>query len=243
VARDQARTGALTGPSAGVGSGSTPGVESAPRHQPYQHSHHHQHDLLGKPPLGNHTPGATPIKVGAVGKTTSGFDEGRSTPAPTPGTPIMDSVWAQVSGGLGGKLTPSPSSTTAGGGPATPASALTKSLLTSTLHPLRRIDSGLLHNTIAEASPGSPSDARKRLTPDDFEMLCLVGQGAFGKVFQVRKKDSGAVYAVGSARSSSHPSLSARVHTLRRLVISDISCRSSHLGPKPPPCQAMILKP
>ena len=32
--------------------------------------------------------------------------------------------------------------------------------------------------------------------PDDFEMLCLVGQGAFGKVFQVRKKDSGSVYAM-----------------------------------------------
>ena len=32
--------------------------------------------------------------------------------------------------------------------------------------------------------------------PDDFDILKLVGQGAFGKVFQVRKKDSGGIYAM-----------------------------------------------
>ena len=60
-------------------------------------------------------------------------------------------------------------------------------------HPPHRL--GLLHNT-APAASGDAGRARKRLTPDDFEMLCLVGQGAFGKVFQVRKRDTGAVYAM-----------------------------------------------
>ena len=37
----------------------------------------------------------------------------------------------------------------------------------------------------------------KKLTPEDFEALYLVGQGAFGKVlFQVRKKDTGVLYAM-----------------------------------------------
>jgi ribosomal protein S6 kinase beta len=53
---------------------------------------------------------------------------------------------------------------------------------------LRRIDSGLLIDRDA--------DAKRKLSPEDFDILKLVGQGAFGKVFQVRKKDSGAIYAM-----------------------------------------------
>lgn len=34
------------------------------------------------------------------------------------------------------------------------------------------------------------------LTPDDFELLKVVGKGSFGKVFQVRKKDTGNIYAM-----------------------------------------------
>ena len=34
------------------------------------------------------------------------------------------------------------------------------------------------------------------LVPDDFELLKVVGKGSFGKVFQVRKKDSGKIYAM-----------------------------------------------
>lgn len=36
----------------------------------------------------------------------------------------------------------------------------------------------------------------KRLGPNDFELLRVVGQGAFGKVFQVRKRDTGEVFAM-----------------------------------------------
>lgn len=34
------------------------------------------------------------------------------------------------------------------------------------------------------------------LTPDDFELLKVVGKGSFGKVFQVRKRDTGQIYAM-----------------------------------------------
>ena len=59
---------------------------------------------------------------------------------------------------------------------------------------------------IAAASPapvpGVPApdallgDASARVGPDDFTLLSVVGRGAFGKVFQVRKIDTGAVYAM-----------------------------------------------
>jgi len=44
----------------------------------------------------------------------------------------------------------------------------------------------------------SVADAERqaRLTPEDFELLSLVGQGAFGKVFQVKKRSSGRIYAM-----------------------------------------------
>ena len=69
------------------------------------------------------------------------------------------------------------------------------SLLSATL---RRIDSGLLIDSEIK-TPGDAaarSSSTRKLTPDDFDILKLVGQGAFGKVFQVRKKDSGGIYAM-----------------------------------------------
>jgi serine/threonine protein kinase len=54
--------------------------------------------------------------------------------------------------------------------------------------------------------PVDPTAARRRgrhganmgsgMTPDDFELLQVVGKGSFGKVFQVRKKDTGKIYAM-----------------------------------------------
>lgn len=46
--------------------------------------------------------------------------------------------------------------------------------------------------------PMSPS----RVSPGDFQVMKVVGQGAFGKVFQVRKKDTGRVYAMKVMRKA-----------------------------------------
>jgi serine/threonine protein kinase len=35
-----------------------------------------------------------------------------------------------------------------------------------------------------------------KLTLDDFELLCVIGRGSFGKVLQVKKKDNGKIYAM-----------------------------------------------
>ncbi|CAL6391634.1 unnamed protein product [Bathycoccus prasinos] len=77
---------------------------------------------------------------------------------------------------------------------------------------LRRVDSTLLANTVmcrpeddpdarleessTTADDGKTQTTMKKLTPEDFEALYLVGQGAFGKVFQVRKNDTGVLYAM-----------------------------------------------
>eukprot|EP00292_Cryptomonas_paramecium_P004923 CAMPEP_0113713718 /NCGR_PEP_ID=MMETSP0038_2-20120614/32170_1 /TAXON_ID=2898 /ORGANISM="Cryptomonas paramecium" /LENGTH=513 /DNA_ID=CAMNT_0000640521 /DNA_START=275 /DNA_END=1812 /DNA_ORIENTATION=- /assembly_acc=CAM_ASM_000170 len=42
----------------------------------------------------------------------------------------------------------------------------------------------------AAAAEAAPPVIKSRVTVDDFEILCMVGQGGFGKVFQVRKKDA-----------------------------------------------------
>lgn len=57
--------------------------------------------------------------------------------------------------------------------------------------------------TAASAQVASTS-GRRRLGPNDFELLRIVGQGAFGKVFQVRKRDTGEIFAmkVGSRGQS-----------------------------------------
>jgi len=37
---------------------------------------------------------------------------------------------------------------------------------------------------------------RKHLSPDDFDIMRLIGRGTFGQVYQVRKKDTGRIYAM-----------------------------------------------
>ena len=50
----------------------------------------------------------------------------------------------------------------------------------------------------AEARDGGSvsSPSAPRMAPDDFEILSLVGQGAFGKVFQVQQRTTGRIYAM-----------------------------------------------
>lgn len=43
---------------------------------------------------------------------------------------------------------------------------------------------------------GGLQEGRRAYCLGDFDMLCVVGQGAFGKVFQVRKKDDGKIFAL-----------------------------------------------
>ena len=176
TAHDEARISAMHGPTAEPPRAPAPGFGRPPR-PPGRDP---------RPSWGRHRPARLPPRDEM--KTTTGFD----SPTSNGGSPSMEQAWAAVNGD---GASPAPARTPSPGATPLPASGLTKSLLSSGVNPIRRIDSGLLHNT-APAASGDAGRAGKRLTPDDFEMLCLVGQGAFGKVFQVRKRDTGAVYAM-----------------------------------------------
>lgn len=59
----------------------------------------------------------------------------------------------------------------------------------------------------------------KHLTIDDFDLLKVIGKGSFGKVMQVRKKDSGKVYALKAIRKSHIVSRSEVTHTLAERTV------------------------
>ncbi|GAB4821286.1 hypothetical protein N2152v2_008332 [Parachlorella kessleri] len=46
------------------------------------------------------------------------------------------------------------------------------------------------------------TSGKRRYGPSDFELLRVVGQGAFGKVFQVRKRDTGEIFAMKVMRKA-----------------------------------------
>ncbi|KAK5992560.1 Serine/threonine-protein kinase gad8 [Cladobotryum mycophilum] len=63
-----------------------------------------------------------------------------------------------------------------------------------------------------------------KLSIDDFDLLKLVGRGSFGKVMQVRKKDTGRIYAIKTIRKAKIISRSEVTHTLaERSVLAQIN--------------------
>ena len=71
---------------------------------------------------------------------------------------------------------------------------------------------------------------RRRLGPNDFELLRIVGQGAFGKVFQVRKRDTREIFAMKVCGVCG----CVRVCAGRRLRIACFPWVAFH-SPHPPP--------
>ena len=144
------------------------------------------------------TPPAPPVPAGSASRSTS------ASPPPCVKKSTRSVVGFGGGGGSGASSrssTPGIGESPVGGGGGTSASTLHRSgsgsvsLLSATL---RRIDSGLLIDSEIK-TPGDAaarSSSTRKLTPDDFDILKLVGQGAFGKVFRVRKKDSGGIYAM-----------------------------------------------
>ncbi len=55
----------------------------------------------------------------------------------------------------------------------------------------------LTTTVLAVSAPQTvPEKEGEHLTVDDFELVSVVGKGSFGKVMQVRKKDSKQIYAM-----------------------------------------------
>ncbi|KIY44759.1 Pkinase-domain-containing protein [Fistulina hepatica ATCC 64428] len=62
------------------------------------------------------------------------------------------------------------------------------------------------------------------LTIDDFELITLLGQGSFGKVMQVRKRDTSRIYALKTLRKQHIVTRNEITHTLaERLVLAQVS--------------------
>lgn len=62
------------------------------------------------------------------------------------------------------------------------------------------------------------------LTIDSFELLQVIGKGSFGKVMQVRKKDTGRIYAMKTIRKAHIVSRSEVTHTLaERTVLGQVN--------------------
>ncbi|CCE64132.1 hypothetical protein TPHA_0G02910 [Tetrapisispora phaffii CBS 4417] len=65
----------------------------------------------------------------------------------------------------------------------------------------------------------------KPLSIDDFDLLKVIGKGSFGKVMQVRKKDTKNIYALKAIKKSYIISKSEVTHTLaERTVLSRVNC-------------------
>lgn len=73
-------------------------------------------------------------------------------------------------------------------------------------------------NQASSNSPGVPGKA----SAEDFDVLSLIGKGAFGKVWQVRKKDSGQVYAMKVLRKKDvvQENLIEHTKTEREIMLS-----------------------
>ncbi|OBA28833.1 Pkinase-domain-containing protein [Hanseniaspora valbyensis NRRL Y-1626] len=67
--------------------------------------------------------------------------------------------------------------------------------------------------------------SNKKLSIDDFELLKVIGKGSFGKVMQVKKKDTQKIYALKALRKAYIVNNSEIVHTLaERTVLARIDC-------------------
>ncbi|KAF4577330.1 AGC protein kinase Gad8 [Pleurotus pulmonarius] len=62
------------------------------------------------------------------------------------------------------------------------------------------------------------------LNIDDFELITVIGKGSFGKVMQVRKRDTGRIYALKTIRKAHIVKRNEITHTLaERLVLSRVN--------------------
>ncbi|KAE8214806.1 hypothetical protein CF327_g1826 [Tilletia walkeri] len=72
--------------------------------------------------------------------------------------------------------------------------------------------------------PNQGSESGSGLTIESFELLKVIGKGSFGKVMQVRKRDTGRIYALKTIRKAHIVSRSEVTHTLaERTVLARVN--------------------
>jgi serine/threonine protein kinase len=67
---------------------------------------------------------------------------------------------------------------------------------------------------------------RRALTPKDFEIMKLIGKGTFGKVFQVRKRDTKRIYAMKMLSKKDIVAKKEIAHTIgeRKILQRSLEC-------------------
>ena len=128
-------------------------------------------------------------------------------------------TWSQKEGGSGALPTPTPSQKEAAAESATPAAAASS----KSVAPDDDEDSeGEDDDEVSELRNDRASVAeaaalfhvgKKKYGADDFEMLKVLGKGAFGKVMLVKAKDSGTIYAMKSLSKAVLMERNEVVHT------------------------------
>jgi serum/glucocorticoid-regulated kinase 2 len=69
-----------------------------------------------------------------------------------------------------------------------------------------------------------PHTQNRKLTIDSFELLTVIGKGSFGRVMQVRKRDTGRIYALKTIRKAHVASRNEIEHTLaERMVLARVN--------------------
>lgn len=99
-------------------------------------------------------------------------------------------------------------------------------LVMSLEKPLTRLPESTNAQAVATNPFGQPfkSALNTPLTVDDFELLKVIGKGSFGKVMQVRKKDSGKIFAMKVLKKATLVARKQVAHTrTERKVLEDIS--------------------
>lgn len=70
-----------------------------------------------------------------------------------------------------------------------------------------------------------PTGPAERVDMNSFELLKVIGKGSFGKVMQVRKRDTSRIYAMKTLRKAHIVSRSEVTHTLaERTVLAQVNC-------------------
>lgn len=85
----------------------------------------------------------------------------------------------------------------------------------------------MIRQSEARLPPEKRREPQKPLTPDDFDLMKVVGRGAFGKVLLVRKKTgkhAGSVYAMKILKKS---------HIIKNDQVDAPSLQPSFLSPHP----------
>ena len=100
---------------------------------------------------------------------------------------------------------------------------------------MQRFGSSSCSTSGPQRSPIKPRKSQARVSDDDFERLHVVGTGSYGKVFQVRKKDTGEIFAMKVLQKAHIMRRQQSQHTMtERTILAQCMSECSRIRLHPP---------